>query len=125
MRYIILLNLFLLLCAGVQSTEAADQSRYRVEIIVLTHLEHDAQPQEAPALQDYSTALDFLTPAAEAAAKAADEVGADTVGAAVPETAAADGDAADDGVAPDAASDGGARTRTRRTDAGSLAPPAP
>ena len=105
MRYIILLNFFLLLCVGAQLTEAADQSRYRVEIIVLTHLEHDEQPQEAPTLQDYSAALDFLAPAAEAAAEAAADVGADTAGAAVPKTAPAEGSAPGGGVPPDAASD--------------------
>jgi hypothetical protein len=56
------LNLFLLLGVVAPSIEAADQNRYRVEIIVLTHLEHDEQPRETQALEDYSAALDFLTP---------------------------------------------------------------
>lgn len=44
---------------------AADRSRYRVEIIVLSHLQHDAVPEEMTRLRDYSAALDFLAPAVE------------------------------------------------------------
>jgi hypothetical protein len=108
MRYKLILIFFLLLCAGAQATEAADQSRYRVEIIVLTHLEHDEQPQEAQALQDYSTALDFLAPAPEDAEDDGAEppVAADPE-TADPETAAPEGSAPDGGVTPDAASDPG------------------
>ena len=62
MKYIALFNLFLLLCVGSPFVTAADQSRYRVEIIVLTHLEHEEQPRETKALEDFSAALDFLTP---------------------------------------------------------------
>lgn len=44
---------------------AADRSRYRVEIIVLSHLHHDAVPDEITRLRDFSAALDFLAPAVE------------------------------------------------------------
>jgi hypothetical protein len=53
--------LFILLVArpGIVS---AENSRYRVEILVLTHLEHSEEAQEVKALDDFSAALDFLTP---------------------------------------------------------------
>lgn len=49
---------------------AADRSRYRVEIIVLSHLQHDAVPEEVTRLRDFSTALDFLAPPVEGDGKA-------------------------------------------------------
>lgn len=67
MRYRILLNLFLLICLSAPLADAAAQSRYRVEIIVLTHLEHDEQPRVVQALEDFSSATDFLASPAEAA----------------------------------------------------------
>lgn len=65
MRYKVILIIFLLVLAGVQSATAADRSRYRVEIIVLGHLQHDAVPEDMTRLEDYSAALDFLAPAVE------------------------------------------------------------
>ena len=65
MRYKVILITFLLILAGVQSALAADKSRYRVEIIVLSHLQHDAVPEDLTRLRDYSAALDFLAPAVE------------------------------------------------------------
>ena len=38
----------------------AQDKRYRVEILVLTHLQHDAEPREATWLRDFSDSLDFL-----------------------------------------------------------------
>jgi len=64
-RYKLFLTLFLVLFAAMQPVAAAENSRYRVELIVLTHLGHDEQPREALLLEDYSAALDFLTPPAE------------------------------------------------------------
>lgn len=64
MRNKLLLISVLLILAGLQSAAAQDRSRYRVEIIVLNHLQHDALPDEVTRLQDYSAALDFLAPAA-------------------------------------------------------------
>ena len=40
----------------------AQDTRYRVELLVLTHLNHDQQPRELKHLEDYSPATDFLTP---------------------------------------------------------------
>ena len=65
MRYRLFLILFLVLFATTPGAAAAEKSRYRVELIVLTHLGHDEQPREALHLEDYSAALDFLTPPAE------------------------------------------------------------
>jgi len=40
-------------------------NRYRVEVLVLKHLESVDQAKEVNRIKDYSTALDFLTPAVE------------------------------------------------------------
>jgi hypothetical protein len=82
---------------------AADPSRYRVELIVLTHLQHDEQPREAQQLTDYSAALDFLTPPEGPAAKTGDaaEAAAETV----PGLDAAEGEMPQGDAAPDAESD--------------------
>ncbi len=40
----------------------AGEKRYRVEILVLSHLQHEAIPAEADELRNFSAALDFLTP---------------------------------------------------------------
>lgn len=40
-------------------------NRYRVEVLVLKHLESVDQAKEVQRIKDYSTALDFLTPAVE------------------------------------------------------------
>ena len=70
MRYKVILITFLIIFAGTQSALAADKSRYRVEIIVLSHLQHDAVPEDMTRLKDYSAALDFLAPALEDDAEA-------------------------------------------------------
>lgn len=46
MRYKVILIAFLFILAATQSALAADKSRYRVEIIVLSHLQHDAVPED-------------------------------------------------------------------------------
>ena len=61
MYYRLLLILFLLISSALAKADAAD-SRYRVEILVLTHLEHDQPAAEAAVLRNFSDALDFLTP---------------------------------------------------------------
>ena len=43
----------------------AQESRYRVEVLVLTHIDHAHEPREARTLEDFSSALDFLTPPSE------------------------------------------------------------
>lgn len=66
MRYRLFSIAFLVAFAATPGAATADNSRYRVELIVLTHLGHDEQPRLAPWLEDFSGALDFLTPPAEA-----------------------------------------------------------
>lgn len=62
MKYIQLL--ILIIFAFLFSEKAISQdTRYRVELLVLTHLYHDEEPREALRLTDYSQALDFLSPA--------------------------------------------------------------
>ena len=57
MRYKIFIILFLLFYVA---QTAAGEKRYRVEIIVLTHLRHEAVPADAESLRDFSGSLDFL-----------------------------------------------------------------
>jgi hypothetical protein len=61
MKYITFLIIFLIL-AGHTVTGVAQEKRYRVEIIVLTHMQHDEAPREADWLRDFSDSLDFLIP---------------------------------------------------------------
>jgi hypothetical protein len=44
---------------------SAQEDRYRVEILVLTHLQHDEEPRKALWIPDYSDSVDFLTPPPE------------------------------------------------------------
>ena len=61
MRYHIFLILFLFLVSSLDYAFAED-SRYRIEVLVLTHLDHHQEPREVRHLDDYSSALDFLVP---------------------------------------------------------------
>lgn len=56
-RLYLILFLASVLFAG--EISAADK-RYRIEILVLTHLHHDAEPLKADWLRDFSESLDFL-----------------------------------------------------------------
>lgn len=60
-------TLFLILIISLLiSTEAlADDERYRVEVLVLLHLQHAEPGEVSERLRDYSNALDFLTPIPE------------------------------------------------------------
>ena len=40
----------------------AQDTRYRVEVIVLTHLGHAETPRDMATVRDYGDALDFLAP---------------------------------------------------------------
>ena len=73
MIYRILLILFLISIGGVQPV-LAENTRYRVEILVLTHLDNQQQPRETLALEDFSSALDFLQPPEEDETGGADEI---------------------------------------------------
>jgi len=64
MRYLILLILIITIFQDLE-TALAEDSRYRVEVIVLTHLGHDQEGREARKPNDFSSALDFLQPPAE------------------------------------------------------------
>lgn len=64
MRYISYLIFFIAMAAG-PSSLSAQETRYRVELLVLTHLRSEAEPREMPELIDYSAAVDFLTPVVE------------------------------------------------------------
>ena len=52
----------LLIMSMVAAPLAAEESRYRVEILVLSHLAHEEKGQEVSWPSDYSFAIDFLTP---------------------------------------------------------------
>jgi len=64
MSYKHILILFLLFLGGLGPV-FAQETRYRVEILVLRHLEENDQPMERQELPDYSMAIDFLAPVAE------------------------------------------------------------
>ena len=54
-------RLFLILIlASISLVCLAGEKRYRVEILVLTHLHHEAIPEDTEFLRDFSSALDFL-----------------------------------------------------------------
>ena len=64
MRYPYYLILFIV-CLLYADPGLAQDIRYRVELLVLTHLEHSQEPQELKRLEDFSHATDFLTPPPE------------------------------------------------------------
>lgn len=64
MRYLIYLILIILIPLKSGDVLAQDD-RYRVEVIVLTHLHHAEEPREIKWLEDLSSATDFLTPPRE------------------------------------------------------------
>lgn len=63
MKYISLL-IFIITIFPASQLLAQDE-RYRVEILVLTHLRHDDEPREVPAFDNFMDSLDFLTPVDE------------------------------------------------------------
>jgi hypothetical protein len=62
----------------------AQDDRYRVEILVLTHLGHDEEPREVPALDNFMDSLDFLAPVEEDTAS--EEVDEQSAGSETAET---------------------------------------
>lgn len=103
MRYSVFLILIIFLlpapCPAQDPARDADERRYRVELIVLTHLSHDERPREEQWLQDYTEALDFLSP--PTGEKEAEEAGeAESAVSAVPaqpiDPAGVDGPATDE-----------------------------
>jgi hypothetical protein len=70
MRYIVFLIIFLVETLAVtpavaQTGTPPSEPRYRVELIVLMHLEHGEEARRMRWLEDYSVALDLLTPIPE------------------------------------------------------------
>lgn len=63
MNYMTLLMLFILLSAS--PVLQAQDIRYRVELLVLMHLDHGEPPERADWLADYSAAVDLLAPEEE------------------------------------------------------------
>jgi hypothetical protein len=61
MKYIKFFILFILIVSVSQTVRAQDE-RYRVELLVLKHLNHAEEPREMKWIEDYSSATDFLTP---------------------------------------------------------------
>jgi hypothetical protein len=64
MRYVIFLILVIISVLFAHGA-SAENDRYRVEVIVLTHLHHAEESREILWLEDFSAALDFLTPPPE------------------------------------------------------------
>lgn len=62
-RYIAFLIIFITSLHGEAALAAGE--RYRVEVLVLLHLEHAEQGEELRIIRDYSEGLDFLAPAEE------------------------------------------------------------
>lgn len=60
-RYTCYLILFIIL-AQISISAQAQDVRYRVEILVLSHLDQNEAPREMKWINDYSESLDFLTP---------------------------------------------------------------
>ena len=85
MRYLNYLILFII-CLLLATPVLAQDTRYRVELLVLTHLHHVQEPRELPFLEDYSPAMDLLAPPAAVEKAEGDEEEADIELAAVPET---------------------------------------
>jgi hypothetical protein len=63
MNYRIFLILFIILGADLPNAWPQD-GRYRVEALLLTHLNHADEPRELKWIKDYSQSTDFLTPPA-------------------------------------------------------------
>ena len=61
MAYKTLLTLFLIYFTASLAV-GAENSRYRVEVLVLTHIDQQQEAREVRHLKDYSSALDFLQP---------------------------------------------------------------
>jgi len=76
--------LFILLL-GVLEPAFAQDTRYRVEIVVLRLLEQSEPPLERGELTDYSSAVDFLTPAPEEEQDDKEPGGQDTEAGSIPD----------------------------------------
>ncbi len=75
MRYVYYLILFII-CILSTDRAFAEGTRYRVELLVLTHIRHNQEPEELKRPSDYSSAVDFLTPPKEESEEEIDGEGA-------------------------------------------------
>ncbi len=64
MRYTIYLIFFITILITATAVFGQDK-RYRIEVLVLTHLGHTEEPREVKWLEDYSDSVDFLSPPKE------------------------------------------------------------
>jgi hypothetical protein len=108
--YAIFFMLFVLAAAAMpaaaQDPAPADEPRYRIELIVLMHLEHSEEARRMRWLEDYSVALDLLTPvpadeagaaeATPAGARDSAPAGTDPSGATAPDPAGGEAPGPDD-----------------------------
>jgi hypothetical protein len=84
-RYIYYL-IFFIIFVQVSTCAQAQDVRYRVEILVLSHLDQNETPREMKWINDYSESLDFLTPPPPVEEAGEDSMAQDAAGTA--ETAA-------------------------------------
>jgi len=70
------------ICVLTTDRAFAEGTRYRVELLVLTHLRHNQEPEEQKRPEDYSSAVDFLTPPKEESEEVADEAEQEAIDAA-------------------------------------------
>ena len=81
MRYTYYLILFII-CVLATDRAFAEGTRYRVELLVLTHIRHNQEPEEQKRPEDYSSAVDFLTPPKEESEEVEDEAEQEAIDAA-------------------------------------------
>jgi len=96
-------RIFLTLIASlvwISGAARASDERYRVEVLVLTHLESGEPPREVPSPKNYSDAIDFLAPPEEPAESSEADAEQNSVEAA---DTAVQQEAAAEGASPDVA----------------------
>jgi hypothetical protein len=57
--------IYFIICVSWVGTALAEDDRYRIEVLVLTHLHHGEKAEEMKWTEDFSGATDFLTPPEE------------------------------------------------------------
>lgn len=82
-RYICYLIFFIIL-VQISICAQAQEVRYRVEVLVLSHLDQNEAPREMKWINDYSESLDFLTPPPPVEEAEEDSMQQDTAGTAEP-----------------------------------------
>ena len=82
-RYICYLIFFIIL-VQISICAQAQEVRYRVEVLVLSHLDQNEAPREMKWINDYSESLDFLTPPPPVEEAEEDSMQQDAAGTAEP-----------------------------------------